>query len=298
MTTSEASLSRQSSAQKIGEIPSIEALRDERLELLRLIRHHKDEQDSIALDIENQAGAAEVYRAASRVHFLETFANRCAEYVEETLPMKIKCMEVADEINSEKKIARFIKELQSKREHILTKISDIQSRLDRRSDPQRWYMDAVKAKYETNKDDFHQQMIDHTLDNYDERDRLIAENKKLREEKSSQAARLLRTNHDTKMKANHYENAIKKAKLANLLKTRQCREVNVQNASNVSNLQVLMNELNTEYYGIGKAPRKKDLPKLLEAALENVDHEDFFVDPNDLTEEDIKKFEERKKERR
>lgn len=291
-------LSRQTSGQSLGDIPSIEELRDERIELLRRIRHHKDEQDSIALDIENQPGASEVYRSASRVLFLETFVSRCSEYVADTLPMKIKCMEVADEINSEKKIAKFIKELQAKREHTLSKISEIQDRLERRSDPQRWYMDAVKAKYETNKDEFDQQMIDHTLENYDERDRLISENKKLREQKSSQEAKLLRTNYDTKIKENHYENAIKKAKLVNLVNARLCRDINVANASNVNNLQVVMNELNTEYYGIGKAPRKKDLPKLLEKALEEVDKEDFFIEASDITEEDIKRIEEKKKSKK
>lgn len=274
-------------------MPSMEELRAERLELLKQIRHHKDGQDSVALDIENQPGTADVYRRACRVLFVEHFAHRAAEYVEDMLPDEISRVVAADEINTEKRMAIFIKELQRKREHILKKISAIQDRFDKRSDPAQWYLDAVESKYAAQTED-DKKVVKHTLQNEEEIERLEAEVSKLKEERCAATAQLLMLNRDAERRQLHLRNSVKKTELENTVHARQCREMNVANSQKVGGLQVTMNLINTEHYGAGQAPSSKDLKEQLRIAEDNADEDYLLVEPKDITEEDLERLQSKK----
>lgn len=274
-------------------IPSMEELAQERAALQKEIRHHKDEQDAIVLSIENQPGAGELYRTAARVQHAEYFAHRCMEYVEESMPKEIVRAVAAEEINSEKKVAKYIKELQAQREHILKKVSEIQDRLDRRQDPNQWYFDAVKAKYEC-KNEQDKKTVEHALSNAELIEELEKENAQLRDDKSKISGQLIRTNRESKQRIERLNYDIQKANAANALHSRQCHDLNLSNGSKTGNLQVLLNELNTSHYGVGKAPSKKEVKQRIKELTESYRDDEGFVRPEDITEEDLKRLEEKK----
>lgn len=276
-----------------ADMPSMEELREERLRLLKEIRHHKDEQDSIALDIENQPGAADVYRTAARVHIAETFGQRATEYVEDLLPDEITRVITADEINTEKSLAVFIKELQRKRDHVLKKISAIQDRFDKRSDPAQWYVEAVESKYEA-KDANDKKVVSHTLENEEEIEKLEKEVADLRIKKSAASAELIKAQRVANKDETVLNNRIKSVKLQNTVHARQCREMNVAHSHRVSGLQVSMNLINTEHYGPGGAPTSQELSQKVKEGINEADDDYFMIQPKDVTAEDIEKVQQKK----
>lgn len=275
-------------------MPSLEELRQERLDLLQQIRRHKDAQDSLALDIENEPGSADVYRTAARVHHCEQFAHRAADYGEELLPDEIACVVTADEINSEKKIAMYIKELQKKRDAILKKVSEIQDSLDKKSDPAQWYKDAVANKYEAN-DEYESRAVEQTLLNENDAETLVALNSFLRNDVSNASAKLSKINRDAEANELFLTNSIQKTKLANTTRARQCRELNVANGTATNGLQALMSQMNAEHYGHGGAPTTRQLPQRMKEAIEDADQDNLFIEAKDVTKEDVEKVQGQKK---
>lgn len=110
-----------------NEMPSLEKLRAERVSLTEQIRHHKDEQDSLALDIECQEGAAEIYHLAARLQLFEHFCNRAAQHVDGKMKEDINKAVEADRRHSEEEIAAFARSLQQRRDQVIKRISAVRA---------------------------------------------------------------------------------------------------------------------------------------------------------------------------
>lgn len=235
-------------------LPSVDQLRQERVRLSEEIRHHKDEQDSLALDIENQEGASDVYQLAARVQRFEHFAAHCSSYVEQSLASDVEKLIESDQRQSEEEIAAYIKELQGKREAALGRINQMQQRSGKMSAASKQRATAVEPFDENAK-----KSIQHTLDNEDENLELSEKTKKFRAMKTKLQADIVQQKHDAKKEEEQVKISIKNAELANARDARMCKELNNQNATITTSAQLLLNQLNVEHYGIDNAPTAKEI---------------------------------------
>lgn len=234
-------------------LPSLQELREERVRLTEQTRHHKDEQDSLTLDIEGQEGATQVYQVAARVQRYEHFAARSHTYVQEQLPLEIEQVIEEDQRHSEEEVAAYIQELQTRRENTLKKVSAVQQR------------STKKGKATETSDDLHQddeetrRVIEHAEANVNESQTLSEKVKKFRALKTKLSTEIVREKRDSKNTEQQLNARIKNAELSNARDARQCKELNSGNAALTSNAQLLMSQLNIEHYGMDNAPTKAQL---------------------------------------
>ncbi|KPA81061.1 putative mitochondrial hypothetical protein [Leptomonas pyrrhocoris] len=235
-------------------MPSLEELRDERVRLTEQVRHHKDEQDSLALDIEGQEGAAEVYQTAARVQRLEHFATRAEEFAEKTLPAEIEKTVDEDRHQSNAELCAYIQELQNKRSAVLKKV--VASQENQKKKSQRSQTSQKNAAEESPEE---KKAIDHTNENKDEAVVLQNKIRKFRSMKTKLQSDIVKERADSKKMEERMSTRMRAAELANARDARQCKEMNDRNAAVTTNSQLLMDQLNVEHYGMDNAPTTKQL---------------------------------------
>ncbi|ORC91587.1 putative OSM3-like kinesin [Trypanosoma theileri] len=252
-----------------SELPPLEALREERMRLIREVQHHKDDGDAMALQIESNEDAAAVYRVAARVQRFEYFADSVETYVEKELPEEIAQVAAHDKNHSEDEVAAYITELQEKREAELKKINNLQERTAKRAQDLRngpkleqgevnAHSRSMKAK-EEELDKETKDTIEYTSEVRNEKQELLAKVKTLRQEKSKLQAELLDEKHKGEKAINDLKSRIRHAEMTNTRDTRRCQELNSSNAALTTNAQILMGQLNVEHYGVDGAPSEKKL---------------------------------------
>lgn len=229
-------------------LPSLQELREERVRLTEQIRHHKDEQDSLALDIESQEGTAEVYQIAARVQRFEHFAAHAYSYVNETLPAEIEQIIEADAKHSEEEVASYVQDLQKRRERVVNSIAAAQHPAKRKNTDE-----AVPLDDDTKKS------LAHAQENESEATTLSEKLKKYRAIKTKLQSDIMKEKCDGKKTLDGIEARIKSAQLANARDARLCKELNSGNAALTTNAQMLMSQLNDEHYGIDNAPTAQQL---------------------------------------
>ncbi|EKF29959.1 OSM3-like kinesin, putative [Trypanosoma cruzi marinkellei] len=251
------------------ELPELQVLSDDRVQLIKEIQHTKDEGDALLLQVEGNAEAASMYRVAARVQRFEEFANRANEYVKNVLPEEIERVADADRHHSDDEVAAYIKELQAKREEELRKIGLLKERTTKRANDLRngprvenGELNALcrvsRAKEEEPDKETRetQEYVDEArLKKVD----LIAKIKELRQAKSKLQVELLDTKHKNEKKVNEMKARIRHAELANKRDIRVCQQLNTTNAALTTNAQTLLGQLNVEHYGIEGAPSEKAL---------------------------------------
>lgn len=238
-------------------MPSLEELRDERVRLSEQVRHHKDEQDSLALDIEGQEGASEVYQTAARVQRLEHFANRAEEYAERTLPAEIEKTVEEDRHQSNAELCAYIQELQNKRSTALKKVVASQESQSKRN--QRSAAAKQCAAAEEEDDPADKKAVEHTKENKSESVVLADKIRKFRSMKTKLLNDITKEKADSKKMEESLRTRTRAAELANARDARQCKEKNDHNAAVTTNSQLLMDQLNVEHYGFDNAPTTKQL---------------------------------------
>jgi hypothetical protein len=239
-------------------MPSLEELRDERVRLSEQVRHHKDEQDSLALDIEGQEGAAEVYQMAARVQRLEHFANRAEEYADKTLPEEIEKTVEEDRHQSNAELCAYIQELQNKRSTALKKVVASQENQCKKSQRQQANKKNSAAAAEE-EDPEEKKAVEHTKENKDESEVLAEKIRKFRSMKTKLLSDIVKEKADSRKMEDSMRTRIRAAELANARDARQCKEKNDHNAAVTTNSQLLMDQLNVEHYGFDNAPTTKQL---------------------------------------
>ncbi|CBZ30051.1 conserved hypothetical protein [Leishmania mexicana MHOM/GT/2001/U1103] len=253
---------------KIKSMPSLEELRDERVRLSEQVLHHKDEQDSLALDIEGLQGAAEVYQLAARVQRLEHFAQRASTYVEETLPKEIERTLEEDRQQSNQELCAYIQELQTKRANTLKRVVASQESMVKRN---RHQSDAAVSEEE---DPMEAKAAAHTQENKDECVVLHQKIRRFCSMRTKLQSDILKEKGASKKMEERMCASIRTAELTNTRDARICGELNNRNAAATTNSQLLMDQLNVVHYGIGNAPSTKQLledRKEREALLEPVE---------------------------
>lgn len=239
-------------------MPSLEELRSERVRLSEQVRHHKDEQDSLALDIEGQEGAAELYQTAARVQRLEHFANRAEQYTEQTLPEEIEKTVEEDRHQSNAELCAYIQELQNKRSTALKKVVASQENQGKKNQRKpAGKKGAAEAPIEDDEED--KKAIAHTKENKDESQALAEKIRKFRSMKTKLQSDIVKEKADSKKSEESMRTRIRAAELANARDARQCKEKNDRNAAVTTNSQLLMDQLNVEHYGFDNAPTTKQL---------------------------------------
>lgn len=252
----ESNMSSQPAEYNVNSMPSLQELRSERMRLSEQVRHHKDEQDSLALDIEGQEGAAELYQVAARVQRLEHFANRAETYVDETLPQEIEKTVEDDRHQSNMELCAYIQELQSKRSNTLKKVVASQETMNKKNQRANGAAGAAKAEEE---DPLERQAIEHTMENKDESVVLQQKIRKFRSMKTKLQSDIVKEKTDAKKMEETMRTRIRNGELANARDGRQCKELNTRNAAVTTNAQLLMDQLNVQHYGFDNAPSTKQL---------------------------------------
>ncbi|AYU82239.1 KHAP1 [Leishmania donovani] len=242
---------------KIKSIPSLEELRDERVRLSEQVLHHKDEQDSLALDIEGLEGAAEVYQLAARVQRLEHFAKRAYEYAEETLPKEIERTLEEDRQLSNRELCAYIQELQSKRANTLKRVVASQEGMVKRN--RRQSATATTAAPGEDVDPMEAKAVAHTQENKDECVVLHQKIRRFCAMRTKLQSDILKEKSAGKKMEERMRASIRTAELANARDARMCGELNNRNAAATTNSQLLMDQLNVGHYGFGNAPSTKQL---------------------------------------
>ncbi|CCW60903.1 unnamed protein product [Phytomonas sp. EM1] len=237
----------------VSSLPSLEVLREERVRLIEEIRHHKDEQDSLSLDIEGLEGAAELYNTAARVQRLENFVAEGSVYVEKVLPGEIERFLEDDRRRSDEEVAAYAQELDSRRERILQKASAAKERTTKLANRQ------ASKHVDPELDDGIENTIAHVDGNVGQIELLSDKVKKFRTLKSKLLAELAREKKDSAGMEKNLNIQIKNAELSNARDARLSKELNASNASLTANVQLLMNQLNVEHYGIDNVPTNAQL---------------------------------------
>ncbi|GET91999.1 hypothetical protein, conserved [Leishmania tarentolae] len=241
----------------IQSMPPLEELRSERMRLSEQVLHHKDEQDSLALDIEGLQGAAEVYQLAARVQRLEHFAERAHVYVEETLPKDIERTLEEDRHQSNVELCAYIEELQNRRSNTLKKVVASQEGMMK---SRRQKSDTAKtAAQEQHDDPMDAKAAAHTKENKDECAVLQEKIRKFSSMRTKLQADILKEKNASKRMEERMQAHIRTAELANARDARMCGELNNGNAAATTNAQLLIDQLNVAHYGFGNAPSTKQL---------------------------------------
>ncbi|KAG5494442.1 hypothetical protein GH5_02461 [Leishmania sp. Ghana 2012 LV757] len=241
----------------INSLPSLEELRRERVRLSEQVRHHKDEQDSLALDIEGLEGAGDVYQLAARVQRLEHFVNRAMQYTEEALPLEISKAVEEDRYQSNLELGAYIQELQRRRANTLKKVADAQEIMSRRSQLQNAAENAAaNPEYE---DPMEAKAARHTQENKDECVMLQQKIRKFRSMITKLRSDIAKESKDSKKMEERMCSCIRNMELANARDARLCKELNNRNSAGTTNSQLLMDQLNVEHYGFDSAPKTKQL---------------------------------------
>ncbi|KAG5495219.1 hypothetical protein JKF63_02274 [Porcisia hertigi] len=237
-------------------LPSLEELRLERARLSEQVRHHKDEQDSLALDIEGLPGAAEVYQLAARVQRLEHFAKRASEYVKDALPQEIEKTIEEDRRQSSAELVAYIEELQNKRARILKKVTVAQESISRRRAG-----NAIGGKRDSQDSlsPLEAEEVAHTEENKGESVVLHEKIMKFRSIRTQLQIETVKQKSESEKMEESMRRSIRNAELANSRDARQCREMNTHNAALTTTAQLLMDQLNVEHYGFDGAPTSKQL---------------------------------------
>ncbi|KAK7201350.1 hypothetical protein NESM_000197300 [Novymonas esmeraldas] len=241
----------------VDSMPSLEELRDERLRLSEQVRHHKDEQDSLALDIEGQEGAADVYQLAARVQRLEHFAERASQYANQALPQEIEKTVEEDRHQSNMELCTYIQELQSKRSNTLKRVVATQESMSKKH--QRQTAAGQGAAKDEEEDPMEAKAAAHTQENKDESVVLQQKIRKFRSMKTKLQSDIAKEKSDSKKMEESMLTRIRAIELANSRDARQCKELNNRNAAVTTNSQLLMDQLNVEHYGFNNAPSTKQL---------------------------------------
>ncbi|EPY37272.1 kinesin K39 [Strigomonas culicis] len=236
----------------LDNVPPLEELREERVRLLGQVRHHKDEQDAVTLDIEGHEMSPEVAELAARVDRLELFNRRAEAYVETELTQEVEDVIAKDQRQSEEDIAAFIQELQGHREQTLKRIATVQDRSAKAAV-------HLKASHEDPVDADQEKSIQHAVRNVEEGATLAEKVKKFRALKTKLQADIMRQKREGKQLEESMTARIKNTDLANARNARLCRELNSKNAALTTNVQLLLNQLNVEHYGINNAPSAKQI---------------------------------------
>ncbi|KPI89842.1 hypothetical protein ABL78_1011 [Leptomonas seymouri] len=234
-------------------MPSLEELRDERVRLSEQVRHHKDEQDSLALDIEGQEGAAEVYHTGARVHRLEHFAERALEYTEKTLPEEIEKTVEEDRHQSNTELCAYIQELQNKRSLTLKRIVATNEKQNKKN------KHSLTSTNDAIEDPAEKKAVEHTKENKSESVVLQDKIRKFRSMKTKLQSDISKESADSKKMEESMKARIRAAQVANTRDTRMCKEMNDRNAAFTNNSQLLMDQLNVQHYGLDNAPTTKQL---------------------------------------
>nr|CAJ2479974.1 unnamed protein product [Leishmania braziliensis] len=253
----------------MNSLMSVEELTAERVRLAELVRHHKDEQDSLALDIEGLTGAGDVYQLAARVQRLEHFVKCASQYVNDTLPQTIETMVKEDRRQSNQELCDYIQDLQEKRADMLKKIAASQEIMNKRKQRQKAHVvAAVKQKDE---DPMTAKAEEHTHENKEEYVALQQKIRKLCSMRTKLQSDIMKEKKSSKKMEERMLARIRNLELDNARDARMCKELNNRNAAFTTNSQLLIDQLNVEHYGIGNAPTTKKLMeerKQREALLE------------------------------
>ncbi|CCW71450.1 unnamed protein product [Phytomonas sp. Hart1] len=230
----------------------LNVLQRERVKLIEEVQHHKDEQDSLSLDIEGLEGVVELHNTAARLHRLENFVNASSEYVEMDLPDEIQRFLEDDRRRSDEEVAAYSQELDSRRERILEKAAAAKENTAKLASKHVQHTDP-------NIDDGNEDAIQHVDGNMGMIPMLSDKLKKFRTLKSKFLAELAREKKDSAMTEKTINIQIKNTELSNARDLRLFRELNSSNASLIANIQMLMNQLNVEHYGMDNIPTATQL---------------------------------------
>ncbi|KAG5469528.1 hypothetical protein LSCM1_02751 [Leishmania martiniquensis] len=241
----------------INSIPSLEELRRERTRLTEEVRHHKDEQDSLALDIEGLEGAADVYQLAARVQRLEHFVKRAMQYVEETLPLEVEKTVEEDRYQSNLELCAYIQGLQKRRTNTLQKIAAVQEMMNKRSRLQSAFDEAVDKP--ENEDPMEAKAAKHTQENKDECAVLHQKIRKFRSMVTKLQIDIAKESKESKKMEDRMCACIRNVELANARDARLCKELNSRNSAVTTNSQLLMDQLNVEHYGFDSTLKTRQL---------------------------------------
>ncbi|CAD2215588.1 hypothetical protein AGDE_05726 [Angomonas deanei] len=237
---------------KAEDIPPLEELQSTRVKLSEQVRHHKDEQDALELDLENNETNQEAYQLAVRVQRLAIFADRSAGYTENELTAEVEEVIAQDQRQSEEEVAAYIQELQAKREATLNRIANVQERSTKSAAKQ-------GEAQEEPIDEEQQKSIQHAVSNVDEATTLSEKIKKFRALKTKLQGEVGRARREAKQSEDSMASRIRNAELTNARNTRQIKEINSKNAILTTNAQMLLNQLNVEHYGMDNAPTAKQI---------------------------------------
>lgn len=243
----------------------LDVLRAARAQLSERIRHHKDEQDSLALDLECHAGGSEIHHLAARVRRLERFNEAVAAHVSGTMTREVEHVLQADERHSEEEVAQYAAELQSRRDALFRRIAAVAEQPPRgREDNIRTHTKAVELQ------EMDRTALAHVSENENQLAVLTEKVKKFRTMKSRLEAELVATERQAAHEMNRMRQRVKRAQLDIARDTRQCQELNTRNATLTTTAQMLMSQLNAEHYGVEGAPTPQ---QLIEAYKEMADED-------------------------
>lgn len=239
----------------IDAMPSLEKLTEERVRLSEQVRHHKDEQDSLALDIEGLDGSSEVYQLGARVQRIEHFVAHAETYTKQSLPGDIQNLVEEDRRASVKEVGAYIQELQNKRSNTLKRVAAAQENSMKRSNK----ADATARDEDDKLDPIDAKAAEHAVQNRDESVVLAEKIKKFRSMRTKLQSDIVKEKHDTKKMEETMQISIRNAELVNSRDARLCKDINDRNAAFTTHAQLLMGQLNVEHYGMSGAPTAKQM---------------------------------------